>query len=111
MAKQEPPANMYVASKSTVRWFLALSAVFLMLGFFLKTHIPERIICNVNDIFLASVFALIGVLCVLVGAAGPWSLRRDEHPISFWSMVGVTWSLSVFFILCGLGVFHQVCGT
>jgi hypothetical protein len=102
---------MYVASKSTVRWFLALCAVFLMLSFFLKSHIPERIICNANNIFLASVFALIGVLCVLVGAAGPWSLRRDEHPISFWSMVGITCSLSVFFMLCGLGVFHHACST
>jgi len=77
---------MYVASKSTVRWFLALFAVYLMLGFLVRPYIPERAVCHANDIFLASVFALIGVLCVLVGAAGPWSQRRDKHPISFWSM-------------------------
>jgi len=100
---------MYVASKSTVRWFLALSAVYLMLGFLLGYYIPERLACQAKDFYHASVFALCGILCVLVGAAGPWSLRRDEHPISFWLIVGVTWSLSVFFILCGLDVFRTLC--
>jgi hypothetical protein len=100
---------MYVASKSTVRLFSALSAAYLILGFLLKPYVPESVICNAHDIFLASFFALGGVLCVLVGAAGRWLLRRDEHPISFWLIVATMWSLSAFLVLCGLGVFRPVC--
>jgi hypothetical protein len=100
---------MYVASKSTVRWFLALSAVYLVLGYLLRSYIPERVACQVTDIYQASIFALCGILCVLVGAASPWSLHRDEHPISFWSIVGMAWSLSVFLLLSGFGVFGSTC--
>jgi hypothetical protein len=102
---------MYVASKSILRWFLALSAAYLLLGFSLKSYVPRSIICNAHDLFLASFLALSGVLCVLVGAAGPSSLRRDDHPISFWSIVGTSWLLSGFLLLCGLGVFRPVCVT
>ena len=100
---------MHEASPRTVRWFLILSAVYGFGGYELRFFIPERFLCNAEDLFLASIFALIGVLCLLVGAAGPWSIKRSEYPISFWIMVGICAFLTVFLGAAGLGLTAPAC--
>ena len=101
---------MYVASRSTVRWYLALCAIYLALGALLSPYIPERFACQARGLYVASVFALCGILCVLVGTAGLWSpVRRDEHPIAFWTIVGMAWSFSALFLFTALGVFPSAC--
>ena len=99
----------YGASKSTIRWFLALCAFYVTLCYFLRSHVPKSMSCNADAIFGGSILALAGVLCILVGAASEVLLRRDEHPISFWAIVGITWATGAFYILCGLRVLHLVC--
>ena len=97
------------ATLRTVRWFLILSAVYALGCYELRSFVPKRFLCYAEDIFFASIFALIGVLCVLVGAAGPSSIKRSEHPISFWTMVGMCVFLTVFLGAAGLGLAEPAC--
>jgi hypothetical protein len=99
----------YEASPRTVRWFLVLSAVYGFGFYQLRYFIPDRFRCNAEDLFIASILALIGVLYFLVGAAGPWNIKRSEHPISFWMMVGICACLTVFFGAAGLGLTAPAC--
>ena len=100
---------MQTTSKSTIRWFLGASAAYVALCLVLKLCIPPPIFCNAEDLFVASIFGLIGFLCILIGAAGYLSLSRDEHPISFWVMVSTAWLFSLLLALCGVGVFRPAC--
>lgn len=97
------------ASPATVRWFLALSVIYGCVCYALRSRIPPRFLCNAEDLFLASIFALICILCVLVGAAGFSSIERSEHPVSFWTIVAVGAFLSVFFAVAGLGLTAPAC--
>ena len=97
------------ASPRTIRGFLVFSVAYGIVGYSLRSLIPERFLCNVEDLFLASIYALSGVLCLLVGAAGSSSIKRSEHPISFWIMIGICALLVVLFGVAGLGLTDPAC--
>jgi hypothetical protein len=81
--------------------------VYVALCFGLRSYIPIRLYCCAERLFYSSVFALAAVYCILVGAAGsPIRMKRDEHPVSFWTIVGCAFALSVVLALAGVGVVH-----
>jgi len=101
---------MRTASRTTIIWFLSLSAAYILVCYGLRGYVPAPLICNAQALFYSSIFGLVATYCILVGAAGsPIPLSRDEHPVSFWTIVGCAVGLAIFFALCGIEVIHTPC--
>jgi len=100
------------ASQRTVLWFLCSVAAYIALCVGLRSYVPSRLLCISQALFYSSLFLLVAIYNILIGAAGnPVPLRRDQHPVSFWFITGWAIALATCIALIGFGVTPSAAGS